>query len=116
VPVPPSARAALAGATILANSSASNVVIGKAKYREDLILASSGRNEAAHLYAAAGFGESTMDTVWDGHAFITERGYMLARTERFRTDGTYVTADIDVEALVRERGVQGSFRQNAMDY
>ena len=116
VPVPPSARAALAGATILANLSASNVVIGKAKYREDLILASSGRNEAAHLYAAAGFGESTMDTVWDGHAFITERGYMLARTERFRTDGTYVTADIDVEALVRERGVQGSFRQNAMDY
>jgi NAD+ synthase (glutamine-hydrolysing) len=116
VPIPPSARAALAGATILANLSASNIVIGKAQYREELILASSGRSEAAHLYAAAGFGESTMDTVWDGHAFITERGYMLARSDRFCMEGTYVTADIDVEALVLERGVQGSFRQNAMDY
>lgn len=116
VPIPPSSRAALAGATILANLSASNIVIGKAQYRESLILASSGRNEAAHLYAAAGFGESTMDTVWDGHAFITERGYMLSRSDRFNLDGTQVTADIDVEALVLERAVQGSFRQNAMDY
>ena len=116
VPVPPASRAALAGATILANLSASNIVIGKAQYREDLILASSGRNEAVHLYAAAGFGESTMDVVWDGHGFIAERGYMLAKTERFQLDGTCITADVDVEALVLERGVQGSFRQNAMDY
>ncbi|MYA77020.1 MAG: hypothetical protein F4Y17_05405, partial [Gemmatimonadetes bacterium] len=116
VPVPPASRAALAGATILANLSASNIVIGKAQYREDLILASSGRNEAVHMYAAAGFGESTMDVVWDGHGFIAERGYMLAKTQRFQLDGTCITADVDVEALVLERGVQGSFRQNAMDY
>ena len=116
VPVPPSGRAALAGATILANLSASNIVIGKAQYREDLILASSGRNEAVHMYAAAGFGESTMDVVWDGHGFITERGYMLAKTERFQLDGACIVADADVEALTLERGVQGSFRQNAMDY
>ena len=116
VPVPPSSRAALAGATILANLSASNIVIGKAQYREHLVLASSGRNEAVHMYAAAGFGESTMDVVWDGHGFITERGYMLAKTERFQLDGTCIVADVDVEALTLERGVQGSFRQNAMDY
>jgi len=116
VPVPPSSRAALAGASILANLSASNIVIGKAQYREDLILASSGRNEAVHMYAAAGFGESTMDVVWDGHGFIAERGYMLAKTDRFQLDGTCVVADVDVEALSLERGVQGSFRQNAMDY
>ncbi len=116
VPLPPSGRAALAGATILANLSASNIVIGKAQYREDLILASSGRNEAVHMYAAAGFGESTMDVVWDGHGFVTERGYMLAKTERFQLDGTCIAADVDVEALTLERGVQGSFRQNAMDY
>ena len=116
VPVPPSSRAALAGASILANLSASNIVIGKAQYREDLVLASSGRNEAVHMYAAAGFGESTMDVVWDGHGFITERGYMLAKTERFQLDGACIVADVDVEALTLERGVQGSFRQNAMDY
>jgi len=116
VPVPPSSRAALAGATVLANLSASNIVIGKAQYREDLILASSGRNEAVHMYAAAGFGESTMDVVWDGHGFIAERGYMMVRTERFHLDGACVVADVDVEALTLERGVQGSFRQNAMDY
>ncbi len=116
VPVPPSSRAALAGATILANLSASNIVIGKAQYREDLILSSSGRNEAVHMYAAAGFGESTMDVVWDGHGFIAERGYMLARTERFQLDGACIATDVDVEALVLERGVQGSFRQNAMDH
>lgn len=116
VPVPPSSRAALAGASILANLSASNIVIGKAQYREDLILASSGRNEAVHMYAAAGFGESTMDVVWDGHGFIAERGYMLAKTERFHLDGACIVADVDVEALTLERGVQGSFRQNAMDY
>lgn len=116
VPVPPSSRAALAGATILANLSASNIVIGKAQYREDLILASSGRNETVHMYAAAGFGESTMDVVWDGHGFIAERGYMLAKTERFQLDGACIAADVDVEALTLERGVQGSFRQNAMDY
>ena len=116
VPVPPSSRAALAGASILANLSASNIVIGKAQYREDLVLASSGRNEAVHMYAAAGFGESTMDVVWDGHGFITERGYMLAKTARFQLDGACIVADVDVEALTLERGVQGSFRQNAMDY
>ena len=116
VPVPPSSRAALAGASILANLSASNIVIGKAQYREDLILTSSGRNEAVHMYAAAGFGESTMDVVWDGHGFIAERGYMQAKTERFHLDGACIVADVDVEALTLERGVQGSFRQNAMDY
>ena len=116
VPVPPSGRAALAGATILANLSASNIVIGKAQYREDLILSSSGRNEAVHMYAAAGFGESTMDVVWDGHGFIAERGYMLEKTKRFQLDGACIVADADVEALTLERGVQGSFRQNAMDY
>lgn len=116
VPMPPSSRAALAGATILANLSASNIVIGKAQYRENLILASSGRNEAVHMYAAAGFGESTMDVVWDGHGFISERGYMLAKTKRFDLNGTCIASDVDVEALTLERGVQGSFRQNAMDY
>ncbi|MBM3263448.1 MAG: NAD(+) synthase, partial [candidate division Zixibacteria bacterium] len=116
VPVPPSSRAALAGATVLANLSASNIVIGKAKYREDMILASSARNQAVHLYSAAGFGESTMDTVWDGHAFVAERGYLLARSERFRSDGTHIVVDADVESLTLERSRQGSFRQNAADY
>ena len=116
VPVPPSARAALAGATILANLSASNIVIGKASYRENLIVGSSARNQAAHLYAAAGFGESTTDLAWDGHAFIADRGYLLARTERFQMEGAHAIADIDLDALIYERGHQSSFRKNAADY
>ncbi len=116
VPLPPSSNAALAGATILSNLSASNIVIGKAEYRENLILSSSGRNEAVHMYAGAGYGESTMDVVWDGHGFIAERGSMLVKTERFNQEGTFITADVDVESISLERAVQGSFRQNAMDY
>jgi NAD+ synthase (glutamine-hydrolysing) len=115
-PVPPSSRAALAGATILANLSASNIVIGKAAYRESLIVGSSARNQAAHLYAAAGFGESTTDLAWDGHAFIADRGYLITSTERFHMGGAHAVADIDLEALVYERGHQSSFRQNASDY
>ena len=115
-PIPPSSRAALGGATILANLSASNIVIGKADYRESLITGSSARNQAAHLYAAAGFGESTTDLAWDGHAFIADRGYLLARTKRFHMTGAHEVADIDVDTLIFERGHQSSFRQNAADY
>ena len=83
IPVPPSSQAALAGATVLANLSASNITIGKAETRRLLCASQSARCVAAYLYAAAGAGESTTDLAWDGQASIFENGATLAETERF---------------------------------
>lgn len=116
VPIPPSTDAALAGATVLANLSASNITIGKAEYREQLVLGSSGRNLAVQMYSAAGFGESSTDLSWDGDGYIAERGAMLGRTERFGLKGTRVTVDVDLESLMQDRMRQSSFHQNASDH
>lgn len=97
VPIPPSTVAALAGATVLANLSASNITIGKAEYREQLVLASSGRNLAVQMYSAAGFGESSTDLSWDGDGYVAERGSLLARTERFSLKGAGAVVDVDLE-------------------
>src|SRR5207249_3071160 len=82
-PIPPSSFAALAGATVLANLSASNITIGKAEYRRRLCASQSAKCIAAYLYSAAGPGESTTDLAWDGHALIYENDEMLAEAERF---------------------------------
>ena len=89
VPVPPSSQAALAGATVLANLSASNITIGKAETRRLLCASQSARCLAAYLYAAAGAGESTTDLAWDGQASIFENGATLAETERFPADSQF---------------------------
>ncbi len=116
MPIPPSTEAALAGATILANLSASNATIGKYEYREILVSASSGRNNAVQMYSAAGFGESTSDLAWDGHGIVAERGNILARTKRFQLEGTDTIADVDLDSLVSDRMRQTSQRQNASDH
>jgi len=108
-PVPPSAYAALAGATVLVNLSASNVTIGKDDYRRQLASNQSARCLAAYLYSAAGFGESTTDLAWDGHGFICENGNLLAETERFAYRAQIVTADIDLDRLVQDRMRQTTF-------
>ena len=69
-PVPPGTIAALSGATILANLSASNVTVGKFEYRQELVRSSAAKNLAVQLYSAAGFGESTSDLAWDGHGLV----------------------------------------------
>jgi NAD+ synthase (glutamine-hydrolysing) len=102
-PIPPSTYAALAGATVLANLSASNITIGKAAYRRTLCAAQSGRCLAAYLYSAAGPGESTTDLAWDGHALIYENGEMLAEAERFAADEQMIIGDIDLDRLTQER-------------
>lgn len=116
VPIPPSTRAALAGATVLGNLSASNITIGKSEYRESLVAASSARNLAVQLYSAAGFGESTTDLAWDGDGYIAERGNILARTERFSKECEMAIVDIDLRSLKQDRIRQSSFRQNASDH
>ena len=112
-PVPPSSYAALAGATVLANLSASNITIGKANYRKDLCASQSGKCISAYLYSAAGPGESTTDLAWDGHALIYEDGELLAESERFADHEQVITADIDTERLAQGRMRQTSFNDAA---
>jgi len=109
-PLPPSTLATLAGATVIANLSASNATIGKADYRRELCAAQSGKCVAAYLYSAAGQGESTTDLAWDGHAMIFENGRQLAASQRFSRDAQLICADIDLERLSGERMRLTSFR------
>src|SRR3954470_783191 len=112
IPVPPSSEAALAGATVLANLSASNITIGKAETRRLLCRSQSARCVAAYLYAAAGAGESTTDLAWDGPAAVFENGKTLTETELFPAHDQAAIADIDLDLLVQERLQMGSFDTN----
>jgi NAD+ synthase (glutamine-hydrolysing) len=112
-PQPPSGRLAMAGATVIANISASNIVIGKAETRRFLCRAQSARCVSAYLYAASGWGESTTDLAWDGHALIYENGVRLAESERFAREPSLLHADIDLEALVQERLRLHTFHEGA---
>jgi NAD+ synthase (glutamine-hydrolysing) len=103
VPIPPSSHAALAGAELLVNLSASNITIGKAEARRLLCGSQSMRAVAAYAYSAAGPGESTTDLAWDGHAAVYELGDQLVESERFEKDSTLVRADIDLGRIRQER-------------
>jgi NAD+ synthase (glutamine-hydrolysing) len=109
VPIPPSSYAALAGATLLANLSASDVTIGKADYRRMLCQSQSAKCIAAYLYAAAGYGESTTDLAWDGHAIVCENGDVLAESVRFCYASDLILADVDIARLRQERMRTTSF-------
>ncbi|CAH0351971.1 NAD(+) synthase [Aquabacterium sp. CECT 9606] len=113
VPIPPSSYAALAGATVLLNLSASNITVGKADYRHRLVSSQSARCLAAYLYSSAGAGESSTDLAWDGQSLICENGELLAESERFSSDSHLITADVDLEKLSHERMRQTSFGQSA---
>lgn len=102
-PLPPSTLAALAGATVLLNLSASNVTVGKAELRKALCRAQAVRTISAYLYSAAGGGESTTDLAWDGHAIVYDDGGQVAESNRFGGGEDILFADLDVERLVQER-------------
>src|SRR6185503_14992302 len=112
-PEPPSGRLAMAGATVIANISASNIVIGKAQARRVLCRAQSARGVCAYLYAASGWGESTTDLAWDGHALIYENGALLAESERFARKPSLLLADIDQERLRLQTFHEGARRAGA---
>lgn len=112
VPIPPSTLAAMAGATVLVNLSASNITIGKADYRHQLVGQQSARCQAACLYTSAGVGESTTDMAWDGQALIYEAGELLAESERFVNGAHFIAADVDLERVSRERMRQNTFGQS----
>jgi NAD+ synthase (glutamine-hydrolysing) len=115
-PIPPSTFAALAGATVLANLSASNITVGKAEYRHDLCASQSARCLAAYLYSAAGPGESTTDLAWDGQALIYENSDLLAEAERFPAEEQVITGDIDLDRLLQDRMRMTTFADSARDY
>ena len=112
VPVPPSAQAALAGATVLANLSGSPITIGRAEDRKLLARSASARCLAAYVYAAAGQGESTTDLAWDGQTMIYENGRLLAESERFPAEEQRSVADVDLDLLRAERLRMGTFDDN----
>jgi len=109
VPTPPSSFAALAGATVIANLSASNVVIGKEAYRHQLVGNQSARCLAAYLYSAAGLGESTTDLAWDGHALMYENGTLVGESRRFADAPQLAVADVDLDRLLADRMRQNTF-------
>jgi NAD+ synthase (glutamine-hydrolysing) len=113
VPAPPSSFAALAGATVIANLSASNIVIGKEGYRHQLVGNQSARCIAAYLYSAAGPGESTTDLAWDGHAMVYENGSLVAESKRFAAEPQIALADVDLGRLAADRMRQNTFAASA---
>jgi NAD+ synthase (glutamine-hydrolysing) len=113
VPHPPSTDAALAGAEILLNLSASNITIGKAGMRRLLCASQASRCIAAYAYSAAGAGESTTDLAWDGQAGIFELSDLLAETERFSPEPQMAVADVDLGRIRQERMRTNTFGDNA---
>ena len=109
-PVPPSIQAAMEGATVIVNCSASDETIGKDRYRRELIAGQSARLVAGYVYANAGEGESTTDLVFGGHNLITENGAVLKEAKRFRNDIIY--SEIDIYRLLGERRRNTTFKMS----
>ncbi len=116
VPIPPSTYAALAGATVLLNLSASNITTAKADYRRQLVTDQSARCIAGYIYSAAAPGESTTDLAWDGHCMIYENGMRLAESQRFHYGRQLVVADLDLDRLSQDRMRMNSFGQSVQHY
>jgi len=109
-PIPPSSYAALAGANVIVNLSASNELVGKLAYRLELLRHQSAATLSAYAYASAGVGESTTDVVYGGHAVIAENGVISAENQRFQRQSNITCADIDLELLEHERLQRTGFR------
>lgn len=109
VPLPPSSFQTLAGATIIANLSASNETAGKADYRRSLVGQQSARTVSAYIYSSCGVHESTTDLVFGGHAIIAENGSILKESSRFQREGELVVSDLDIEYLISDREKMTSF-------
>ena len=112
-PTPPSTRAALAGATVILNLSASNITIGKSDERHLLCRSQSSRAACAYVYSASGHGESTTDLAWDGQGMIYELGDLLAESARFDLKPDLCLADVDCQRIVSDRLRMGTFNDGA---
>ena len=109
VPVPPCSQAAVAGAQLILNLSASNDYLFKHEYRKSLVSATASRLYAAYVYASCAEGESTQDLVWSGASLICENGTLLAEAERFARGSRAILADVDIQRLDTLRAKEHSF-------
>lgn len=109
VTIPPSSFQTVRGATIIANLSASNDLIGKADYRKILVSQQSARGICGYVYTSCGVHESTTDVVFGGHAIIAENGSIVAESKRFKLDGELIISEIDIEHLISDRERISSF-------
>ena len=118
VPQPPSSSHALAGATIIANLSASPELVSKSDYRRDLVRMQSARCLAAYVYSGAGIHESSKDVVFGGHKLIAENAAILAESTRLESEASTITADIDWRKLEHHRKLSTTFTQapRTIDY
>ena len=113
-PIPPSCAHALAGATVIANLSASDETIGKAAYRRDLVAGQSARLLCGYLYADAGHGESTTDMTFAGHNLIAENGVILAQAAPFSNEEAIT--ELDLGRMVQDRQHNTSFSPQTEEY
>lgn len=111
MPIPPSSKLTMAGATIIVNPSASNEVIGKHQYRKQLVKQQSARCLAGYVYATAGYGESTSDVVFAGSSLIAENGNILAEAKRFQREGELLISEIDIDHLLHDRMENTNFNK-----
>ncbi len=107
IPEPPSGGLATAGATVICNLSASDEVIGKSEYREQLVKSQSARCVCGYIYADAGTGESTQDLIFSGHNFIAENGTIIGESRKFTAGLTF--GEIDLHRIISERRRMNTF-------
>ncbi|QDF29490.1 NAD(+) synthase [Halarcobacter anaerophilus] len=107
--LPPSNQMAINGANMIFNLSASNELVGKSSYRQELVKTQSARLVCAYIYSSCGVGESSSDTIFGGDALICEYGSILAKTERFSLDNQTIRADIDLEKVIWLRNHESYF-------
>ncbi len=110
VPFPPHSFAAMSGATLCVNISASNELAGKSEYRREMIVQQSGRYVFGYVYASAGPGESTTDAVFGGHIVMAENGYLLESSPRFSFDAHMSITEIDLHRLTHDRILRNTFQ------
>jgi NAD+ synthase (glutamine-hydrolysing) len=117
-PRPTGVEAALAGATLIVNPSASNELVAKADYRRSLVAMASAQRICGYLYASCGPAESTKDVVFGGHLLAAENGIVIAESERFVLQGVTLTTEIDVDKLQHDRIANQTFAsaRRAEDY
>lgn len=108
-PLPPSTMLSVEGAEIILNLSASNELLSKREYRQQLISQQSARCQCGYVYVSAGMGESSSDLVFSGHSLIASCGTVIRESEGYLADNYLMTADIDIDRIRADRMKQSSF-------
>ncbi|WP_058485484.1 NAD(+) synthase [Defluviitalea phaphyphila] len=109
-PIPPSSFQCLHGATLILNPSASNEAVGKSNYRKSLVKQQSARCMTGYLYVSCGYGESTTDLVFGGHAMIYENGSLLKERRPFEDNIPIIYSELDLDRLISDRRKSSSFK------